>query len=338
MAALPQFWAMMELMVRNVAGVAREMPRAMMGGRPIVHGRTTEPPYWRFNRRWRQLYLSSYHVSPRTAPLYIAALRRYGSTWMTGYGSAIAALAESAIMAGTEPLPLSAVITSGDTLLPGMRQSIEKFFQCKCFDHYGQSEGVAMAMECRYGKVHVISSLGIIEILRDDGSVCDPGEVGELVATGLMNDAMPLVRYRLGDYAAWSEDGLCPCGNRQPAISKLEGRLDDYLISADGRRIGRLSTALKRSPSVHSAQIVQDRPGRAWLLVRPSNGYCQKDALAIRDDIREKIGKFDLEIYEVSEIPKTPAGKNSLVVRLEDRPLMQTAYRDLLKSSAVRIA
>jgi phenylacetate-CoA ligase len=148
-----------------------------------------------------------------------------------------------------------------------------------------------------------------------------------------MNEAMPLVRYRMGDYAAWSEEDSCPCGNRQPILSRLEGRVDDYLITADGRRIGRLSTALKRSPSVHSAQIVQDRPGRATLLVRPGNGYSSEHASAIRDDILERIGEFVLDIREVTEIPKTPQGKNSLVVRLEDRPVMREAYQGLFKPS-----
>jgi phenylacetate-CoA ligase len=335
---LPQYWAMVELMVRKVAGVSQDMPRAMMGGRPIIRGRTTKPPYWRFNRRWRQLYLSSYHVSPQTAPLTVAALRTYGSTWMTGYGSAMAALAESALAARIEPLPLRAVIASGDTLVGGMRQSIEQFFQCKCFDHYGQSEGVAMAMECRYGRMHVVPMLGVIEILREDGSPCRPGEVGEIAATGLMNEAMPLVRYRIGDYAAWDQEHACPCGNLQPAISKLEGRVDDYLVTDDARKIGRLSTALKRSPSVHSAQIVQDHPGHAWLLVRPGDAYTPAAAVAIRDDILERIGDFRLEILEVPEIPKTPQGKHSLVIRLKDRPAMMPAYQELLRSMGVQIA
>ena len=35
---LPKWWALTEVMVRNVAGVGQDMPRAMMGGRPIVRG------------------------------------------------------------------------------------------------------------------------------------------------------------------------------------------------------------------------------------------------------------------------------------------------------------
>jgi hypothetical protein len=84
--------------------------------------------------------------------------------------------------------------------------------------------------------------------------------------------------------------------------------------------------------------VVQDYPGRAWLLVRPGSGYRQSDALAIRDDILERIGDFGVEVYEVPEIPKYPQGKSSLVVRLEERPAMRDVYQELLKSSGVRIA
>ncbi len=218
------------------------------------------------------------------------------------------------------------MIVSGDTLLPGMRLSIERFFQSKCFDHYGQCEGVAMAMECPNGQMHVIPAIGILEILREDGTPCVAGETGEMVATGLLNDAMPLIRYRLGDYAAWAETQNCECGNPQPIITNLEGRVDDYLVARDGRKIGRLSTAVKRSPTIHSAQIVQDEPGHAFLLVRPGEGYRSADAVAVRDDIQERIGAFSIEIVEVSEIPKTRQGKTSLVVRLADRPGTREIY------------
>lgn len=330
MAMVPKWWAVVEVSVRNVAGVEKNLPRAMMGGRPIVPGNTSRPPFWRYNKWWKQLYLSSYHVSSKTAPFYARALGSYGSQWLTGYGSAIAALAESANEAGIGTLPFRAVIVSGDTLLPGMRSTIEDFFDCKCLDHYGQSEGVCMAMECREGRLHIIPWIGILEILREDGTPCDPGEVGEMVGTSLLNDAMPLIRYRLGDYAAWAVDQTCSCGNPHPIISKLEGRVDDYLITKDGRKIGRLSTAMKRSPSIHSAQIVQDRPGHAYLLVRPGNRYETADSEAVREDILNRIGNFELEIVEVHEIPKTLQGKTPLVVRLDERPNLKRSYKNVL--------
>lgn len=317
--AQQMLWAAFEVYVRNAAGVSRAVPRAMMGGRPIVRGDATGP-LWRYNARWRQLYLSSYHVSPATAPGYVEAVRRHRSEWLTGYGSAIAALAESALERGLDPLPLRCVVVSGDTLQPGMRRSIESFFQCRCYDSYGQVEGVAMAMECSAGRLHVVPVVGVVEIVAEDGTACGPGEVGEIVATGLLNDAMPLLRYRTGDMAAWAAEPACGCGAAGRVVERLEGRTDDYLVTGDGHRVGRLSTAMKRSPSIHSAQIVQRTPGRATLLVRPDAGYRRAHAEAVRNDVLERIGAFELDIVEVAHIPTTPKGKTNLVVRLDEHP------------------
>ena len=328
MEMLVKYWAVMEVMVRNVAGVGRDVPRAMIGSRPIVRGDATRPPYWRFNRRWKQLYLSSYHVSRESAEAYIGALRTYGSEWITGYGSAIAALAGSALEAGVPSLPLRAVIVSGDTLLPGMRARIEEFFQCRCFDHYGQCEGAAMAMECVEGRMHVVPAVGIVEILREDGSSCAPGEVGEIVATGLLNDAMPFVRYRLGDHAAWAESQTCACGSPQAILSNIEGRLDDYVVTASGRKIGRF--AFRGSPAIQSFQLLQDGPGHAFLLVRPGPNYARRDADRVRDDILARAGGLQVDVAEVPEIPRTNQGKTKLVVRLAERPEMRETYAKLL--------
>ena len=112
-------------------------------------------------------------------------------------------------------------------------------------------------------------------------------------------------------------------------ITNLEGRVDDYVITATGRKIGRLA-AFRRSPNIHSAQLVQDNPGHAFLLVRPGKNYSRKDALAVQDDILSRVGDLDIEIVEVAEIPKTPQGKVILVVRLMDRPDMRHAYDRLV--------
>lgn len=324
---LPRYWAIIEVMVRGAAGVSRDCPRAMMGGRTIIRGDTSRPPFWRFIRRWRQLYLSSYHVGNATARSYLRAIREYDSVWITGYGSAIAALAEGADGAAA---PLRAAIVSGDTLLPEMRASIEECFACKCLDHYGQSEGVCMAMECGNGRMHIIPAVGIVEILDENGAACGPGEVGEIVATGLLNEVMPLIRYRTGDYAAWAEERTCPCGNTQRVLSGLEGRVDDYLVTADGRRIGRLSTAMKGSPSIHSIQIVQDRPGHGYVLCRPGGGYHPWHGQAVCEAIRERIGSFDLEVVEVAEIPRTARGKRALVIRASPGSAEWQRYEVLL--------
>lgn len=329
---VPQWWALHERRVRAWAGVSQRMPRAMVGGRPVVPGNRHRPPYWVYNWTWRQLYLSSYHISSSTAGLFLDAIVRYGSEWLTGYGSAIALLAEEQLAQPRAGLRLRAVLTSGDTLLPQRRDLIERAFGCAVFDGYSSAEGCLVISECEHHRLHVQPESGILEILREDGSPAEPGEVGEMVCTGLINSVMPLIRYRIGDYAAWSMERFCPCGRTSPLIESLEGRVDDYLVLPDGRRIGRLSTAMKKAPTIRTAQIVQDRPDRAVLLVVPDTGYFRAHAELVRKDIQERIGDFDIAICEVSEIPRAANGKQKLVVRIYDNPLAAEPYRNVLAS------
>ncbi|MHB9026380.1 MAG: phenylacetate--CoA ligase family protein [Armatimonadota bacterium] len=332
---LPRWWALQELRVRNWAGVGQAMPRAMVGGRPVVPGRTRRPPYWRYNRRWRQLYLSSYHIAPATAGDYIRALQRYGSEWITGYGSAIALLGEYLIDHPAE-LNIRAAVTSGDTVTPRQRQAIEAGFGCRMFDNYGSAEACCLISACEHGRMHLSPEAGILEILDEQGEPCPPGVDGEFICTGLLNDAMPLIRYRTGDYGCWAVEQQCPCGRHLPIVEHITGRTDDYLELADGRRVGRISTAMKKAPSVRQAQLAQDSPAHAWLLVVPDTYYRDEDGLRLVDDVLSRIGgkAIDIEVRTVREIPRTPAGKHLLVRRLIGNTELQERYRALIRQGA----
>jgi phenylacetate-CoA ligase len=322
----PKWWALHERRVRAWANVAQTMPRAMIGGRTIVKG-DAHGPYWRYNYVWRQLYMSSYHISNLTAPDYIRAMRHYGSQWITGYGSAIALLGEWLCDHPSQRPFICAALTSGDDLFPAHRKAIENGFGCRVFDYYGSAEGCLVISECEYSRMHVQPESGVLEILNESGEPCRPGEVGEMIVTGLLNDAMPLVRYRTGDMAAWSAESHCPCGRRSPLIGHIEGRADDYLILQDGRSVGRLSTAIKKSLTIRSAQIAQDAPNHAWLLIRPGEGYEDYHGEIVKQDILARIGKFKLDVVTVETLPKTVVGKQRLVVRLFDRPELAKLYR-----------
>lgn len=325
----PMWLALDECRIRAWAGVKQSMPRAMIGGRPIVKG-DSKGPYWRYNYLWKQLYMSSYHISDSTAPDYIKALTRYGSQWITGYGSAIALLGEWLCDNSIKFQGIKSVLTSGDNLLPGHRRAIQEGFCCKVFDNYGSAEGCLLISECEQGRMHVQPESGILEILDEKGNQCKPGEIGHMIVTGLLNDAMPLIRYRTGDLAAWSLETTCPCGRNSPLVSHIEGRADDYLLHEDGRRIGRLSTAIKKALTVHSAQIVQDKLDHAWLLIQPADGYHESHGEILKNDILSRIGTFKLDIGTVNTLPKTPVGKQRLVVRLIDNPRLKELYQTTL--------
>src|SRR5262249_4194907 len=118
-----------------------------------------------------------------------------------------------------------------------------------------------------------ISEFGLLEVLDDDGEPAPPGVEGELVWTGLVNDAMPLIRYRIGDRGAWLPPRACPCGVGYPAVAPTLTRGGDSLRLADGRRVSPrlLNQLLKECETFGAAQFVQERPDAVTILVEPAS-------------------------------------------------------------------
>lgn len=78
--------------------------------------------------------------------------------------------------------------------------------------------------------MHICSDIAYTEIIDPEtGEQLPPGEKGELTITVLKKEAIPMVRYRIGDITSIIE-GDCPCGRTSPRINRLQGRVDDMLI------------------------------------------------------------------------------------------------------------
>lgn len=100
----------------------------------------------------------------------------------------------------------------------------EKWPEVQLFATYSSTEMAATFSECQYGKGgHVHPELIIIEIIGEDGKPVPDGEVGEVVATTLGVEAMPLLRFKTGDMAAKIVEP-CQCGRNSYRLTPLVGR------------------------------------------------------------------------------------------------------------------
>jgi phenylacetate-CoA ligase len=100
----------------------------------------------------------------------------------------------------------------------------------------------------------------VIEFLREDGSPVGPGEPGKVVVTDLMNRAMPLIRYEVGDVGVLS-DRACPCGRGLPLMEHVTGRVADFLVKPDGSKVAGISlieNTLTHFQGIDQMQIVQN--------------------------------------------------------------------------------
>jgi phenylacetate-CoA ligase len=113
-----------------------------------------------------------------------------------------------------------------------MRLRLEEWLGIKAYDIYGTSElSGPLFTECEeQNGIHIWADMTLVEIIDPEtGEQVAPGEKGELTITMLRKEALPIVRYRVGDVTHLEEEE-CGCGRTHPRIGRIEGRVDDMLI------------------------------------------------------------------------------------------------------------
>jgi len=127
-----------------------------------------------------------------------------------------------------EDFPIKRALVSGDACPKGVMEELEKVLGNKLYPHYGSREcGLGGAVTCpAFEGMHLRENHIIPEIIDEQGNVLPDGEYGELVITTIGAEAMPLIRYRTGDYTRILPP--CKCGGvtkRLDTVSRREGAL-----------------------------------------------------------------------------------------------------------------
>ena len=310
------WYALAEARWRRWYGVDRRMPWAMLGGQVVTPASQSVPPFWVWNAPLRQLYLSSLHLQRRFVGAYLDAMRRHRVRHMYGYASSMYWLASLARDEGLPAPQLQVVVAEAEPLLPHQRAVIGEVFSCPVRETYGMSEIVAAAGECEHGGLHAWPDAGVIEVLRDDDDRPQtPGEVGQLVCTGLLNADMPLIRYRIGDRGALMrpEAAPCGCGRPLPRLAGIEGRVNDNLVTPDGRRVFWVNSQFYGIP-LREGQIVQEEIGVIHVNVVPDAGFDAASEEFITERVRQRMGDVRVVVHRFERIPRDARGKFRAVI------------------------
>lgn len=302
------------------AGVSYREPRATFTGRFIVPRSCSSGPFHRYNRAERQICFSAFHIRPENATQYVQALHDHHITWITGYSVAAFLLGQLMLEQRlTPPRSLQAIITTSEPLTEEMRDVMQRAYRCRVYEEYSTGENCVFATECEEGRLHVSPDVSVVEILRPDGTPCEPGEPGEVVTTCLMRQFQPLIRYRVGDVASWSDE-RCPCGREMPVLKEVVGRMEDVIVGPDGRRMVRFHGVFADQPHVREGQVIQEAVDRIRVKVVPTDGFGASDVLDIQQRVRDRLGPVQVDVEPVAEIPRTKAGKFKAVVSLIGSP------------------
>ncbi len=184
-------------------------------------------------------------------------LLKHNPDYLLTYPSIVRSLLRWFATHGQRPERLREVRTVGETVDLSLREACRDVLGLSIVDGYSSQELGYIGLQCPVsGALHVMSESVLVEILDDNGRPCVPGAVGQVVATGLHNVAMPMLRYALGDYA---EVGApCACGRGLPTISRVLGRVRNLMTLPSGQRVRlALVDQFGAFPMVRQYQVIQ---------------------------------------------------------------------------------
>jgi len=292
---------------RKRFGIGINDPFIVFAGRNVVPLDMMDPPFWRRNLPMRQTYVSIHHLTQDNLPILADYLCRRKVSYYSGYPSALYIVAshfkESRIQL---PSPPKMTFTGAETLLPHQRQVIEEAFSTIVSDQYGATEQCANISECEKFKYHVDMEFGVVEFLPFPGM---PSNIRRIICTGLRNRAMPFIRYDIGDIATVSYE-KCPCGRHTPVVEKIDGRIESYIVTPDGRQLGRLDFLFKKSTNIQEAQLIQKEISHVTFKIVKTHNYGEEDERQLIEDIHAYMGNsFTIGFEYVEAIPRERNGK-----------------------------
>jgi len=309
----------------NSAGVIRYRRSLGIGfaGRPILTPLKTaqEPsvkkPHWTFLQGiHKTYYVNPYIDSAENTDYAGRLLNSLKRTAIIGITPAVRALAYK-VKDGVFPaIKPCAVLTTGESLAPDVRELLVSTFAAPVADIYACNEAGDVAWQCLEGAgYHINADNVIVEVLRDDEPVGE-GEIGEIAITNLNRYAMPIIRYKNGDLAKLTGES-CPCGCRLPMIAEIAGRTGEDIFLPGGKVMpwNQLKSQMNH-PQIRQFQLVQTSDGSLTVKYVPESGAdtSQMKTLLL-DRYRKLLGpSVAIEVEAVDEIPPAASGKSKLVV------------------------
>jgi phenylacetate-CoA ligase len=297
------------------AGFEMEKDRSIvLRGIPIPGGKLFE------EAAGNQLRISTYDLTESNIDELIGVIDDFKPKAIQAYPSAAFIVAQHIARRGGHRFPyLDVILCGSENIYPWQRMAIESAFGCRAYSWYGQSEYVSLAGECEYStEYHFYAEYGITEFIRHDGSHAEPGETGEIVATGFNNFAMPLIRYRMEDLATLSTRTTCECGRHYIRANRIEGRLQEMIVSKLGNLVSMTAINMHNDvfDNVYQFQFQQDSPGVLRMVIARKPTYQPQDEARIRKELGAKLrDQFELIIDYVDQIPVTARGKVSFLVQ-----------------------
>jgi phenylacetate-CoA ligase len=253
-------------------------------------------------------YFDCFRLSAELFADYHLRFEKYAPDCIVAYASALGQLGEFLLENRIKPrnYPKKCFVTGAEKLMPQHREAIESVFGPgrPVHERYGGRDFGAVAIQTKPNhsmSLDVDWAWAIVE-----PETCD--RQSPILVTKLHADAMPMIRYRVGDIAkfpASSQPG-------HPAfwLEEVIGRNLDGIWLTDGRWIhgNELPHLLKDFP-VREFSLVQEKDYEVFLRLVPKRDFTDDHMIEIKRVLLSNLENLSVNVSVVESIERTRAFK-----------------------------
>ena len=311
---LQERFAILDLF-RNSHGYELGKKTAWFSGKNLLSKKDIKKNrFWKTDSFHNVRYYSTFHIHQKYLKFYIENLIRYKPEFMVGFPSTMYELAKYGIdnkisfPSGT----IKAIFPTAETITQELRFVIESFFKTRLYNQYASSEGAPFIIECNHGRLHQDLRSGVFEVLDENNK---PTNKGRLVVTSFTSYGTPLIRYDIGDVTELTNE-KCTCGNSNPIVKSILGRISDYIYSEEMGKInlGNVSNCLKGVTGVIKFQVIQNVLHEIDIIIQTDESFKKKDELVLLRNFRYRLGnKLKINLIKSKNIHVEKSGKFRIV-------------------------
>ena len=248
-------------------------------------------------------FLNSFNLNYEKMNEYISFIKDYSPKLIISYVQSMYQIAKYIKENNLNAPTLNAVMTTAGTLYKHQKKLIEEVFNTIVYNRYGSREVGNIACS-KGGDELYISRYVFVEVLKENGEISTNGK-GELLITSLINYAMPLIRYKIGDVGEIETNAA-----KNQILKKLYGRDVDMFKTKDGNFIDGeyFSHLVYFMDWIYKYQFIQKDYDYILVKIATKNPN-KKDLEYIENGIKKIMDECKVEFEIVDDIPQLSSGK-----------------------------
>lgn len=273
--------------------------------------------YWFYNPVNNEVNFSPVHLSKKTVYKYVEYLNSLKPRFIHAYPSSMIFLLtymqECHLKLDFE---VDTVFLISESFAPMDIIQISDFFDCEVAATYGHTERLVFAESIGDAVLgyQINRRYGYFELIDENGRIIESTQKrGEIVGTGFDNYAMPILRYKTGDYSSYIDAA-------QKIINLVDSpRKQLYIDDKYGNSISR-PTLLRQTElfkmGVIKYQIIQKNPGKIQILMIVNKSFNKNTYSKLQSILDQRVGKrLDIELTLTDKLILSKSNKCIPVIK-----------------------